>query len=551
MAANAHLWISLLLALLAPVGLLFTRWELRRVRSAIVEELVDTVFPAQREMPQLEMVLARYRAHSRDHTGNVKSGGIVKSGGNAASSRSRQALVMPVIGAGLFTLISFGGFLLLFLPIDQAMRSGLHLQPDLHPSLLWTFDNDATFSSENARLLAFQFMAVAGFAFLGAYLFQINYLIRATLNLELSALAFVRGALRLVIGMIVGVVLYRAMGALFGGAPSNFAGRGVAAVLGASFVAGYAPDSALGRLYRWLRVRLKRIDETAMAGARVVPVEIIDGIDSECAFRLQESNIHDVQNLAVVNPIILYAETPYGLFESFDWVLQAQLCLSVGPAAFQALKAHNIRTIFDLERAVLAEGAPDSYLVAIGAILFAKADATFLTQVGLPHLNPAIQANPPIVLNGEDLTNAAALVRHAVAIGGDDLHVHRLRALWTTLLRATTSELHRPWLFETEWLPGERRRETAEVSLDQISKLHRIAAAGADYRAAVATSAPQPHLDSLRDNCLTLVRDACLSGSSVRDRLRRLWDPSITHKRNDERDLEPFYQDVEFRQLLS
>ena len=64
-----------------------------------------------------------------------------------------------------------------------------------------------------------------------------------------------------------------------------------------------------------------------------------------------------------------------GLFEAFDWVLQAQLCLATGKEVFHKLRSHGVRTAFDLERAVLSCGAPPSYVRAVGAILFSKADA--------------------------------------------------------------------------------------------------------------------------------------------------------------------------------
>ena len=54
-------------------------------------------------------------------------------------------------------------------------------------------------------------VTVAGIAFLGGYVFQLRYLVRATLNQELGALSFVRATLQIVQGVIVALVAYRVL----------------------------------------------------------------------------------------------------------------------------------------------------------------------------------------------------------------------------------------------------------------------------------------------------------------------------------------------------
>lgn len=441
MTPDFHLILALVLAAAAPIGLLITRRELRRVRSLVVEELIATVFKNDRGLPQVELVLSRYRTNA-------------KSSVDAMPEQGRQSLVSPHLGGLFFGTICLLGFLILFTPFDKLMQATSILHPDLSVAAFWSFPSGANALADRAA--AMRTVSVAGFGFLGGYIFQLSFLTRSALNQELSALSFVRASFRLLIGIILAVITYRALDGIADWLPplraaARPAAQGAAqvvtgfgAALGVAFITGFFPEGAIAALSRRLKVRLKQVSQTALEHCEVIPVEVIDGIDSEIGFRLQESNIYDVQNLATANPIALYAETPFGLFECFDWILQAQLCMVVGARTFLALKKHKIRTIFDLERAVLAKGAPDDYVSALGNVLLEEADAGFRATLGCGTDGAPVAVRP-------------AVLRHIVAIMGDDLHVHRLRALWKALMDSTRGE-HDLWLFETDWLPGENDR---------------------------------------------------------------------------------------------
>ncbi len=418
-----YLFAAALLALLVPLALIATRLELRRVRLRLVEELRATLFRNEPDLPQLELVAARYRT-SEDESGTA-----------------RQGLVMIWTGAAFFSAVSFVGFLLLLVPRIWLLSDNPSHSPGITFSLLWTMETGP--SVEGVEGLA-RAVTVAGIAFLGGYVFQLRYLVRATLNQELSALALVRSTLQILQGMIVALIAYRVLDSTI-----PLAENGFAAAIGTAFVFGLFPNLGLAKIAKAVRVRTKTVDDEAMASAKLVPLEVIDGIDAETAFRLEESNLFDVQNLSAINPIGLYAESPFSFHEILDWVLQAQLCCNVGPRAFVLLRQHRIRTIFDLERAVLARGVPTSYLRAVGAVFFEGAGPDFRRAIGLP----VVPGDPPV--DGVEIDPEA--VRHAVAIMVDDLHIHRLRALWRTMLNTTAGlkDHGSPWLFETGPLPGD------------------------------------------------------------------------------------------------
>jgi hypothetical protein len=120
-----------------------------------------------------------------------------------------------------------------------------------------------------------------------------------------------------------------------------------------AFGKGFEPETALLYVLCKSGLPFKDRDIGLEDQAKIVLLTLLDGVDAFVALRLEESNICDIQNLATFNPIMLHVERSYGIYATVDWVAQAQLCKVVGPESFMVPKALGIRTILDLQRAVL------------------------------------------------------------------------------------------------------------------------------------------------------------------------------------------------------
>jgi hypothetical protein len=195
-----------------------------------------------------------------------------------------------------------------------------------------------------------------------------------------------------------------------------------------AFAIGFIPDAAFSWLLRRIRFMFNRRHTKAANHAAVTPLTIIDGIDFSTAFRLEEGGIASVQNLAAANPIMLHVETAYCIFPIMDWIGQAQLCAAVGPERFLLFRTINIRTIFDLERAVLDNASPAGLKQIAGAILLAHSTAktSLLRDFGVRPLD--------VVHRDFDKALSAwvnvEVVEHLVRVIMDNLYIHRFRLLW-------------------------------------------------------------------------------------------------------------------------
>ncbi len=138
---------------------------------------------------------------------------------------------------------------------------------------------------------------------------------------------------------------------------------------------------------------------------------------------MADYHIVSVQNLAAANPLMLFVETPYGVYQIMDWVAQAQLCCSVGPAALLKLWDIGIRTIFDLERVALDPACTAPELIEeIGGIIGQK---------------------QKVDANGTVLTRVMKAIQADIRFRLESPHVHRLRQIFNQVGESLGSESRR------------------------------------------------------------------------------------------------------------
>jgi len=340
--------------------------------------------------------------------------------------------------AGVFVLLSPAG------ELNQLLSDALGLSPDGASA-------SVSKNYENA-------FAIAALAFVSAYLYSLRLLFKSLVAYEPFAIAFLRAFAHMLFAVTLAVMIWqvapdttplveataKVQNSIVGGnkvtvrpAPEDAPGvRQVPAGpeqisklwLMLALILGFLPDYSFSWLLQRTRLTLSRRYRVAAKHAAMAPLTVIDGIDFAKAYRLGEANIAGVQNLAAANPIMLHIETSYCMFFIMDWIAQAQLCAAVGPERFLLFKKINIRTIFDLERAVLDSSSPAGLKQIAGAVLLASdgGKTNLFRDLGVRPLDMAHRDFDRALTSWVNVE----VIEHLVRVVMDNLHIHRLRELW-------------------------------------------------------------------------------------------------------------------------
>jgi hypothetical protein len=425
-----------LLSCVVPVGIFVGRNNIRASRREIVRDLEQLFSFATLAngtkviLPSFELVKYKYDPKD-DHKP-----------GNQDNPYGFRYYSLPVL---IYVTLTALCFRMAF--SQQSMPSA---KSDLPSPFSLPFNPAGAPSLENLWPGEPSLRGVLTYSFLGAYIWTIQYLIRRISNFDLAPISYFQAVGHILLAQFTMAALWQSR--VFAVLPDQHL------LIGLAFLVGFYPSLCLDTLiakFPWLR--LKKVSSESQDLQEEFPLDMIVGIDTFMKLRLSEFEIEDVQNLATINPIQLFVETPYGLYEVIDWVAQAQLILAVGAARTLRLRKLNIRTIFDLEKAL---DSPSLSRRLLNALLDDPASA----DAAPPPATGADAKSHQFLRPGssEFALDQAVEIDALILIIRDDLHVQRLRQIWDVIANQLRE---RP--VPTARAPGRGLRPVAEAEAAQ------------------------------------------------------------------------------------
>jgi hypothetical protein len=179
----------------------------------------------------------------------------------------------------------------------------------------WTaalYDPRLTFGAEARGTAA----AALAFAFLGAYVYFVQMLMRRYFQADLRAGAYVSGYVRVVSALVVVTALWAVLPHATAPAASTLAA--------VAFVVGWFPDVGLRALFRFAARRLRGFVPSLEPA---YPLNRLDGLNVWYEARLLEEGIEDLENLVSANLVDVLLHTRVPVARLVDWLDQAILLI--------------------------------------------------------------------------------------------------------------------------------------------------------------------------------------------------------------------------------
>jgi hypothetical protein len=192
----------------------------------------------------------------------------------------------------------------------------------LFPVLLMTAVTAAGWVAvfQDGRLLAgaepSRLSDMLGFAFVGAYVFNLQTFVRRFFQGDLKASAYAAGAVRIITALVL-------VGVLYWLPEPDLQGRTGAVV---AFVIGIFPLVGIQVLSRAASVVLRTVVPTLRSD---YPLNELDGLNIWYETRLLEEGIEDMQNLTTMNLVDVMLHTRVPLGRLVDWLDQATLYINL------------------------------------------------------------------------------------------------------------------------------------------------------------------------------------------------------------------------------
>ncbi len=214
---------------------------------------------------------------------------------------------------------------------------------------------------------------VLAFGFLGAYLFDIQMLVRRFFQSDLKPSAYASAVVRVVVVLIIVLVMHQLPGFADGSR-----GHEEAVV---AFVVGLFPLVGLQALNRLVAVFLRGAVPTLRNN---YPLSDLEGLNLWYEARLLEEGIEDMQNLVSANMVEVLLHTRVPVARLVDWHDQALLYLHLRPRREDAPR--------------LGEH-PREVLASVGV----RSATTFLKAFPVPHGQDGMGADPRVATTVEAL----------------------------------------------------------------------------------------------------------------------------------------------------